>query len=70
MSEGDLAARYAVSEAMLRALPPGPCDLCGTIGELRPYGPHREQICFACGMKHRETTELRFEQSLGEETHE
>jgi len=27
------------------------CELCGTVGELRPYGPNRERICFDCMKK-------------------
>ena len=32
------------------------CELCGTIAELRPYGPNCENICYECGMKDEETT--------------
>jgi hypothetical protein len=28
-----------------------PCELCGTVAELRPYGPNAERVCFPCGMK-------------------
>lgn len=35
----------------------GVCELCGKIDELRPYGPNKENICFACGMKDQETTD-------------
>jgi hypothetical protein len=31
------------------ATPPGTCELCGKMAELRPYGPKGEEICFACG---------------------
>ena len=27
------------------------CELCGAVEETRPYGPHDERVCFACGMK-------------------
>ena len=38
-----------------------PCDLCGEIAELRPYGPpNNERICFSCGMKDPETTSKKF----------
>lgn len=52
---GAAAAALAV-EAIDRgqaimAQPPGRCDLCGVIEETRPYGPHGEEVCFACGMK-------------------
>lgn len=36
------------------------CELCGTVAELRPYGPNRERICFKCGMKDEEMTSHRF----------
>ncbi len=32
------------------------CELCGKKGELRPYGPNGERICFECGMKDEKTT--------------
>ena len=32
------------------------CQLCGEYGELRPYGPNGERICFDCGMKDKKTT--------------
>ena len=31
--------------------PPAKCELCGTVAELRPYGPKGEKICFDCGAK-------------------
>jgi hypothetical protein len=33
------------------------CELCGQIGDCRPYGPNGEQICYDCGMKNPEVTE-------------
>lgn len=36
--------------------PDGPCQLCGKLDELRPYGPRGEWICYDCGMKDEETT--------------
>jgi hypothetical protein len=33
------------------------CDMCGEVGELRPYGPNGESICFPCGNKDPEATE-------------
>ncbi len=27
------------------------CELCGEAAELRPYGPHGENVCHSCGMK-------------------
>ena len=34
------------------------CELCGTVAELRPYGPNGERICYECGMKDEETANL------------
>lgn len=42
---------------IIEATPPGQCDLCGAIAELRPYGPNGENICFACGEKNKVATE-------------
>jgi hypothetical protein len=40
---------------------PQQCDMCGEIGELRPYGPPgARMVCFTCGMKDEETTKQRF----------
>lgn len=30
---------------------PEPCEYCGNIDELRPYGKNGAKICFDCGMK-------------------
>jgi hypothetical protein len=30
---------------------PAPCEMCGKIRELRPYGPNGENVCFDCAMK-------------------
>ena len=38
----------------------GPCELCGKVEELRPYGPNGEKICYDCGMKDEETTKKQF----------
>ena len=35
----------------------GPCELCGVVAELRPYGPNGENICEPCGRKNPEATE-------------
>lgn len=35
--------------------PPAPCELCGAVDELRPYGPNGESICATCGEKDPET---------------
>ena len=39
---------------------PQQCDLCGTVAELRPYGPNGEHVCFACGMKDEAAAERAF----------
>ncbi|GAA4366771.1 hypothetical protein GCM10023185_38160 [Hymenobacter saemangeumensis] len=41
-----------------------PCELCGKVAELRPYGPNGENICFECGMKDEETTSRKFDERL------
>lgn len=43
---------------------PDECDLCGKQAELRPYGRNGENICFDCGMKNREITEVKFDELL------
>lgn len=40
--------------------PPGRCELCGAVAELRPYGPNGERVCFPCGMKDRAAAERQF----------
>ena len=30
---------------------PAPCELCGRVAHLRPYGPKGENICHPCGQK-------------------
>lgn len=40
--------------------PSAKCEMCGNIDELRPYGPHGENICFDCGMKDEATTSKMF----------
>jgi hypothetical protein len=49
---------------ILRPELPQQCDLCGKVGELRPYGPNGECICFDCGMKSKKTTEEAFKRLL------
>ncbi len=36
------------------------CQICGLVGELRPYGPNDELICFKCGMKNLDLTKKKF----------
>lgn len=31
--------------------PDAPCELCGAVTELRPYGPYGENICYTCAQK-------------------
>lgn len=40
------------------------CEMCGKSDELRPYGKNGERICFECGQKDPETTELMMEKNL------
>lgn len=45
---------------------PQQCDLCGKIAELRPYGPNKECICYECGMKDKEVTNIQLKKHLFE----
>lgn len=38
---------------------PAPCELCGAMEELRPYGPNGENICHGCANKDPEGTHAR-----------
>jgi hypothetical protein len=40
------------------------CELCGKTDELRPYGPKGENICYDCGMKNKDVTELMMDERL------
>lgn len=52
-----------------REAPEGACDYCKVRGELRPYGPNGEWICFSCAMKNEATTARRYrEHVFGEST--
>lgn len=42
----------------------GVCEMCGVAGELRPYGPLNENICFDCAMKDEATTQRKFREFL------
>lgn len=44
-----------------------PCELCGQVDELRPYGPNGEKICFDCGMKDEETTGRKLDELMSPE---
>lgn len=39
--------------------PPGECQMCGMVAELRPYGPMGKHVCFDCAMKDPEGTDER-----------
>ena len=39
--------------------PHAACELCGTIRELRPYGPDGKRICYPCGLLDIEGTSRR-----------
>ena len=40
-------------------MPTKPCEYCGKVEELRPYGKNGAKICFDCGMnpENREATD-------------
>ena len=42
------------------------CYLCGSLKELRPYGPNWKYVCFDCAMKpeNKATTERMFSMQL------
>lgn len=46
--------------------PPSPCELCGKIAELRPFGPNDERICASCGDADRRTTERKYKAMIGD----
>lgn len=41
-----------------------PCELCGRVAELRPYGPNGKLICVDCGNKDPVNTHARMVESL------
>ncbi len=47
----------------------GICEMCGTVSELRPYGPNNENICFDCGMKDQATSLKKLEERLASINH-
>jgi hypothetical protein len=49
---------------VIAAEPPAPCELCGEVEELRPYGPNGARVCFDCAMKDREGTKKRMNKIL------
>jgi hypothetical protein len=36
------------SVVLIEAEPPGQCETCGALAELRPYGPGGKRICARC----------------------
>lgn len=40
--------------------PDGVCEFCGSIDELRPYGPRGERLCFDCAMMDEEAAKRGF----------
>ena len=46
--------------AVIKSTPDRRCELCGKEAELRPYGPHGERVCFACGMLDEEACKRAF----------
>ena len=42
----------------LEAEPDGACELCGRTAETRPYGPDGKEICFDCGERPENRTEV------------
>ena len=49
--------------------PHGNCERCDAVGELRPYGPKGEWICYDCGMKNKAETVRQIRRSFGVESH-
>lgn len=43
---------------------PGPCQLCGKIEELRPYGPGGKKVCYECAMKDEEEARRQFRKQI------
>ena len=38
----------------------GPCEMCGTVTDLRPYGPGGKWVCYECGMLDEEEAKRQF----------
>lgn len=49
---------------------PEPCEYCGKVEELRPYGKNGAKICYECGMKpeNAEMTAVMFNKILSGES--
>lgn len=46
----------------------GICEFCFQAGELRPFGPNNESICFDCAMKDEATTARKFREFLDQQS--
>ena len=42
-----------------------PCELCGKVAELRPYGPNNENICIQCGRTMPEVVDKKMDERFG-----
>ena len=51
--------RYEHGYIIIEHTPPATCELCGTVAELRPYGPKGAKVCYQCAMNDPETTEAK-----------
>lgn len=47
--------------------PLSPCECCGKLDELRPYGAGGRWICFECGEQDPEGTEARAYEAMNED---
>lgn len=48
--------------------PPGTCEMCGRVDELRPYGPGGMRVCFECAMLDEEEAGRQFDRVLNSTT--
>lgn len=49
---------------IIESTAPAPCEDCGKVAELRPYGPGGMQICIECALKDPIGTKQRMGQFL------
>ena len=64
MPSGDTELVLKNANVVIQATEPQQCDLCGTIAELRPYGPNGENICHPCGMKNETAMKMQFKRRM------
>jgi hypothetical protein len=57
-------SRVVGTEFIIEREPAESCELCGTVTELRPYGPNKERICRPSGAKDPETTAARMRERI------